>query len=335
MKLQKLFICFIFIILSSGSILGVPAYPLLIKKVQPNGDTIHIRMKGDEKIKWMESEDGYSLLFNEDKYIVYAVQNEFGNMIPSTIIAKDISLRSNKTKDLLIEIPKKLQYSNQQKEIFRQLSSIHEEAQLRSDKSPQATTGKAKAICALIEFRDKSFYFSRNDFDQLMNQIGYVNGIQRGSVRDYYFENSYGQLDLQVTVVGPFRAKNNYSYYGKNRNQYDIKPYELAKEAADYAFSAANIKPTIYPYVPANIPATAGPTVPPITSPRNRQTEYPIVTKCGGTESPTITYVPSDIPHAPFNWPAAYNTSGNAESILLRNRTNTIGAMIIPQPQIR
>lgn len=246
MKLHGIFTLLVFIFISHN-VFSVPAYPFLIKKMQPNGEEITVRMKGDENIKWMESEDGYSLLYDKDKYIVYAEKDRNGDMVPSTVRAKDRAFHMQQEIDFLKKIPKKLQYSNRQKAIFRQLSRVKEKNRLKADKLPKAATGKAKAICALIEFQDKSFHYKQEDFDLLINQLGYSKGEQKGSVRDYYLENSYGQLDLVVSVVGPYKAKNNYSYYGENDSDgYDKRPHELAKEAADFAFNESFIQPSDY-----------------------------------------------------------------------------------------
>jgi M6 family metalloprotease-like protein len=243
MKLNKILLLFLFALFFSGKASAVPAYPYLIKITQPNGEEITVKMKGDEWMKGMESEDGYSLLYDEDNYIVYAILNEKGDRVPSKIIAQDVELRSEEAKNLLKNIPKKLPYSKEQKEIFRQLRNIKEKATFRS-RSPQSAIGTAKAICALIGFSDSPFQYTREDFDQLMNQVGYRNGMQKGSVRDFYLENSYGQLELIVTVVGPYMAKHEYAYYGENdRNGEDMHPEELAKEASVFAFSEPDVNP--------------------------------------------------------------------------------------------
>lgn len=53
----------------------VPAYPGIIEKVQPNGDTLHIRLVGDERKHWVTTEDGYKIAQNKKGYYCY-VRNE-------------------------------------------------------------------------------------------------------------------------------------------------------------------------------------------------------------------------------------------------------------------
>ena len=51
----------------------------------------------------------------------------------------------------------------------------------------------------LVNFADTQTSVPVANFDEMMNGSGY-NGT--GSFRDFYLENSYGQLDVETTVVG-------------------------------------------------------------------------------------------------------------------------------------
>jgi len=57
---------------SVSSLFAVPAVPWAVEKVQPDGTVITVYLKGDEKINWMESEDGYTLVYDSLNYVVYA-----------------------------------------------------------------------------------------------------------------------------------------------------------------------------------------------------------------------------------------------------------------------
>ena len=51
----------------------VPAYKGVIERVQPNGDTIYVRLHGDERHHWMTLADGTTLVKeNARGYICYA-----------------------------------------------------------------------------------------------------------------------------------------------------------------------------------------------------------------------------------------------------------------------
>lgn len=60
----------------------VPAYPGVIERVQPNGDTIYIRLHGDERMHWMTLEDGKTLVVeNKRGYVCYAKKKKSGKVV--------------------------------------------------------------------------------------------------------------------------------------------------------------------------------------------------------------------------------------------------------------
>lgn len=60
------------------------------------------------------------------------------------------------------------------------------------------TTGKRRLLALLINFANTTPTFSREHFDSMLNEEGY-NGV--GSFRDYYLDQSRGQLDIHTTVT--------------------------------------------------------------------------------------------------------------------------------------
>lgn len=60
----------------------VPAYQGIIERVQPNGDTIYVRLHGDERMHWMTLEDGKTLVTENKKgYICYAKKKKNGKIV--------------------------------------------------------------------------------------------------------------------------------------------------------------------------------------------------------------------------------------------------------------
>ena len=60
----------------------VPAYNGVIERVQPNGDTIYVRLHGDEHKHWMTLEDGKTLVTENKKgYICYAKKKKDGRIV--------------------------------------------------------------------------------------------------------------------------------------------------------------------------------------------------------------------------------------------------------------
>lgn len=245
--------CFI---LSLVLLLGIPlaafaspAYPGLIKKKQPDGTIVYLYLKGDEKVHWMETEDGYSLLYDKNQNIVYAVSDEKGNLIPSSVKAQDVSLRSAETESFLKKIPKKLNYSTTQVNTLKSIWNRTQKSSSETRVGLRAAVGEARAVCALISFPDKPLVKTREEFELLMNQTGYSASGAKGSVKDYYLENSYGNLDLTITVAGPYTVSKNGAYYGENDANGDDKAQrvqEFAMEAARLVFRDPAINPADY-----------------------------------------------------------------------------------------
>ena len=60
----------------------VPAYQGVIERVQPNGDTVYVRLHGDERRHWMTLEDGKTLVKENKKgYICYAKKKKDGRIV--------------------------------------------------------------------------------------------------------------------------------------------------------------------------------------------------------------------------------------------------------------
>ena len=209
---------FIFVILLSGIttvLQAVPAYPHPSVMKQPNGDTLTVRIKGDERINWYETMDGYTLLFNKAGYLSYAQLDENEDLQPSEIIATSIENRNSAEKSFLNTIEKRLFYSDMQTQLMLNVRQIEEDAQTRNTRG---VIGQYKTLCAFVQFPEKAMTIPMSRFESLMNQLGYTaNGA--GSVRDYFRESSYNQFDLIITLCGVYTAPNSESYYsGSNGN---------------------------------------------------------------------------------------------------------------------
>lgn len=205
-------------ILFTFDIWAVPATPGLVKMKQPDGSIVTVYLHGNEYLNWITSEDGHMLMYDEDKYLVFAVLDEQQNMIPSSIRAKDITERSSDDLHFL-EAKTPAFYSASQIKALNQIRQIEEKA-LRSAKGLAAkgdvTVGDIRVLCALAAFKDEPFKYTKEDFDLLMNQEGYHVYDALGSVKDYFKEVTYGKVNLTVDVFGPVTLAHDAVFYGAN-----------------------------------------------------------------------------------------------------------------------
>jgi M6 family metalloprotease-like protein len=237
MKIRLLLLCTILALSASIShkTFAVSAYPYPFQYTQPDGSVITIQLKGDEKVHWAVSMDGYSLLNNGQDGWEYAQLNNKGDLVCSGIQAREAANRTLAEITFLQNIPKNLTFSASQVTI---LNSFWD--QISNQKSTQKAftpTGNKNLVMILVAFTDKAFTKTQADFNNLMNQVGYnLNGAV-GSVKDYYLEASYNQFNITTTVVGPYTVSQPMAYYGANTGGQgtDTNPRGLITEAINLA----------------------------------------------------------------------------------------------------
>ncbi|MCL2291371.1 MAG: M6 family metalloprotease domain-containing protein [Bacteroidetes bacterium] len=208
---MKRFLFLLFILSAFTRLFAVPAYPYPVVFTQPNGEQVTIIMQGDEFVKFAQTLDGYTLLYNAEGYFCYAQLNAQGDIEPSAFYAEDIAKRNATVSELLARTPKELRFSNSQASVYQQIRNMVEN---EGSAAKSNTTGVRKLLTVLMQYPDKPFIMTQEDFDNMFNQIKYTEYGANGSVKDFFLEVSYNKLEVQTTVVGPFTAKNNHAYYG-------------------------------------------------------------------------------------------------------------------------
>ena len=225
---------FIAILLISQISMAVPAYKGLVQLSQPDGTEVSAYLFGDERVNWVESEDNYTLLYNKEGYLEYAIKDQQGDLIPSGIIAKNHNNRSVADLNFLASIQKQLRYSKNQINIMLEITEMLDNSKAAIE---GRTVGIRKLLVILVAYTDIQFTYTRTQFDNLFNQIGYSASGATGSVRDYYLANSYGKFDLQSEIVGPYVLPNNRAFYGRET---DLVNDANAKQMIIDACNAAN-----------------------------------------------------------------------------------------------
>ena len=88
----------------------------------------------------------------------------------------------------------------------------------------------------LVSFADQEFSSTNADMKEWAMGEDYTYNGATGSVRQYFLDQSWGQYDMQIDVVGPVTVSRNTSYYGSNDWQGNDKhPDELVVEACRLA----------------------------------------------------------------------------------------------------
>ena len=95
--------------------------------------------------------------------------------------------------------------------------------------------GTQHGLIILVEFPDKHFMPGNDQafWNRVANEPGYHDEYGfRGSMRDYFHDQSYGQFTLDFDVVGPVMMPHGYAYYGTNDGEgEDLYPGEMVVTA--------------------------------------------------------------------------------------------------------
>ncbi|MTK52390.1 M6 family metalloprotease domain-containing protein [Paludibacter sp.] len=254
--MRKLLLILLTCIVSIPQLFAIPAFPYPIKYTQPDGSEITIQLKGDERVHWAETGDGFTLLSNGKNGWEYAIADSQGNLKKSGIIAHETNKRTTKEALFVKSLSKKLRFSKSQISILKSVweAKTGEEQLIGTGSFFKGTTpntpvstkgvnrvftprGTKKLLMILIQYPDLHFTYTKQNFYDLMNTQNYNLEGAHGSVRDYFLEQSYGQFDIQTDVVGIYTAKNNMEYYGTDAADGTHDPHadELMLEAVQDA----------------------------------------------------------------------------------------------------
>lgn len=107
-----------------------------------------------------------------------------------------------------------------------------------------------KGLVIMVNFKDKMFKMTQAEMDSMINGVNYKREYKyksdtirsRGSARQYFIDQSYGQYQPVFDVVGPFNLPKKMAYYGEN-SWYgtDSYPEEMVETACEYARDSAHV----------------------------------------------------------------------------------------------
>ena len=214
---KALILILILLCLAGNKLFAAPAYPNPVEVRQPDGTTLIIRVHGDEWFNYTTTEDGYMIVQNQQGFYVYATVSPLGVTQPTDIIARDVNARTAADVNFLqsLDVDSNLERLSKAANTMQVLQTVEKDELPPAKAYP--VTGSPKALVILVNFADKSFVTStpQSAFNNLCNQTNYsVNGAT-GSVKDWYKASSFGKLQLDFVVVGPYTLSKSMEYYGK------------------------------------------------------------------------------------------------------------------------
>ncbi|MFZ1983472.1 MAG: M6 family metalloprotease domain-containing protein [Desulfatitalea sp.] len=227
------------------------AYPFYNKQFefpQPDGNRIQVRGWGDQHHAVFESMDGYTIVKDPDSgYYCYAsLAADQKNLVSTGVqVGPAAPAALHLTKGVRIQRPA----AKQKGLAAYSLMGARRRCEVRRERArsflrqtlsgagplmapPQRQTkGHYKGLCLLIQFSDVPGTIARQDVDNFCNLKGYSSFGNRGSVYDYFFDNSLGMLHYTNIVVPYYTAAQPLSYYANTAVPQGVRARELVKEA--------------------------------------------------------------------------------------------------------
>ena len=195
---------------------AVPADPTPAQVTQPDGAKLTVVLHGDEFLNYLTTSDGYTVVKNAAGYYTYA-RLDGNRLVAGNCIARDENERTAADRAALAGLPKGLT-SNEMVQRGNRLLN-HRNALLRGvGHGGHMDYSKFRGLIVLINYTDRKFddyvpsnYTPLAFYEDMINGHDYKGftlpaGTKvdaMGSVRDYYYDNSFQQFDPHFDILGP------------------------------------------------------------------------------------------------------------------------------------
>ena len=182
-------------VMTSLSSYAVIASPETFTITQPNGEVLKVKLVGDEFHSYYTLLDGTPIR-----------RNRQGKWVKDTSITQE-STAARKARRI---------------------------AQQRNLSSTFPLTGSPKSIVILVNFSDLKFQYKLEDFQRMINESGYHDNGNTGSVRDYFIASSDSIFQPQFDCYGPVTLSKEYAYYGANSgDNHNVHASDMIVEACN------------------------------------------------------------------------------------------------------
>ena len=193
---------------------AVPADPTPAVMTQPDGSKLTLVLHGDEFLNYLTTADGYTVVKNKAGFYTYA-RLDGSNLAASDFIARDNRTAADRA--YLASVPKGLTSPAMVQHGKKMLD--HRNSLLRGvGHGGHMDYDKFRGLIILINYTDRKFddyvpsnYTPIDFYEAMINSHDYQGytlpfGTKidaMGSVRDYYYDNSFGQFDPHFDILGP------------------------------------------------------------------------------------------------------------------------------------
>jgi M6 family metalloprotease-like protein len=222
---------------------------------QPDGSPVAVKVWGDEFYIRAETLDGYSLVRDPvSGFICYAnIKNDGSDFVSTGIPYTGKTVEKMKSsrlwssaqgygvvKGLRLKRQAVIEKADKNRNLLRRdrhgriLPSPGQAAFSAASApagSPAPLLGNVVGLTLLIRFPDVPATISQADINNYCNQVGYTGYGNNGSVRDYFYDVSNGNLTYTNHVTAYYTALHNRSYYTDPNIGIGTRARELINEA--------------------------------------------------------------------------------------------------------
>jgi len=229
------------VLLSCVNVSARSYYGTPYKFSQPDGDSVSVRLFGDDLYIHAESFDGYTLIQDpEDGYICYAMVSADSAEYASS----GIRYRGDEAPEAVTMIASphmRISSDALSKKIEENKKTLGLDVEVSKPQLRAATAipDTIYGVTVLIDFPDCKFPFTRSELDKFLNaDKGSINGNER-SIKEYFRWISNGKLTyINYLPKSAYTAPNNKSYYGpSNATSYTFSLMEPLVNDALNSFS--------------------------------------------------------------------------------------------------
>ncbi|HEY5955878.1 MAG TPA: M6 family metalloprotease domain-containing protein, partial [Polyangiaceae bacterium] len=223
--------------------LGAPYAGQSFELEQPDGSQVPVVVYGDEFYQHIESPEGYTLVRDSGGWICYAQLNAAGTDLVATGVRYGVTQRaargsgatalpSQKHIKLAPQVVRaKAQQTKNELNAVSGLAAPAGRAKAAAAAAPAPRVGAIRGLTLVIDFADEPGTVPQEEINNFCNLPGYNSNGNNGSIRDYYYEVSGGQLEYTNTVTAYYTAALPKSYYDSDTVPYGSTAQELIVEA--------------------------------------------------------------------------------------------------------
>ncbi len=218
-------------VLSQGVASAVTASPHPFDVTQPDGSSITLRIKGDERYHWMEDSQGYTVVKAQNRY-VYATVDAAGALTPTNLEVGKVAPGAAG-----------LQPGVQPSPAIRSGLVARSLPAMTNAPRPIAPQGTLKNLVIPIRFANHGSRTlpSTANLNTLFNAVGGAPILApTGSVRDVYTENSYGQMTLDSIINNWVTVSGTEQFYADGQSGLSTSIWGALTEALDQADATVN-----------------------------------------------------------------------------------------------